>query len=90
MQQVFRWAWPASTRDDPHDFQGDAAPRRCFLGEPPAPGFDRMLRGKLSVDDYLLPIDVEYPRFSREMCRLLRELHAEGRSCIKWSRSSRA
>ena len=50
-----------------------------FLEEPPAPGFDRMLRGKLSVDDYLLPIDVEYPRFSREMCRLLRELHAEGK-----------
>lgn len=50
-----------------------------FLEEPPAPGFDRMIRGKLSVDDYLLPIDVEYPRFSREMCRLLRELHAEGK-----------
>jgi len=50
-----------------------------FLEEPPAPGFDRMIRGKLSVDDYLLTIDVEYPRFNREMCRLLRELHAEGK-----------
>jgi hypothetical protein len=38
-----------------------------------------MIRGNLSIDDYLLPIDVEYPKFSREMCRLLRELHAEGK-----------
>ncbi len=50
-----------------------------FLEEPPAPGFDQMIREELSVDDYLLPIDVEYPAFSREMCRLLRELHAEGK-----------
>jgi hypothetical protein len=38
-----------------------------------------MIRGELSVDDYLLPIDVEYPAFSRDMCCLLRELHAEGK-----------
>jgi len=50
-----------------------------FLEEPPAPGFDQMIRGELSVDDYLLPIDVEYPAFSRNMCFLLRELHAEGK-----------
>ena len=50
-----------------------------FLEEPPAPGFDQMIRGELSVEDYLLPIDVEYPAFSRDMCCLLRELHAEGK-----------
>jgi hypothetical protein len=50
-----------------------------FLEEPPTPGFDRMLQGELSVDDYLLPVDVEYPAFSRDMCRMLRELHAEGK-----------
>jgi len=50
-----------------------------FLEEPPTPGFDQMIRGELSVDDYLLPIDVEYPVFSRDMCSLLRELHAEGK-----------
>ena len=51
-----------------------------FLEEPPAPGFDQMIRGELSVDDYLLPIDVEYPAFSRDMCCLLRELHAAGKN----------
>ena len=59
-----------------------AAMRRSeaiFLEEPPAPGFDQMIRGELSVEDYLLPIDVEYPAFSRDMCSLLRELHAEGK-----------
>lgn len=50
-----------------------------FLEEPPAPGFDQMIQGDLSIDDYLLPIDVEYPAFSRDMCSLLRELHAEGK-----------
>jgi len=50
-----------------------------FLEEPTAPGFDQMIRGELSVDDYLLPIDVEYPAFSRDMCCLLRELHADGK-----------
>ena len=34
-----------------------------FLEEPSAPGFDQMIQGELSVDDYLLPIDVEYPAF---------------------------
>ena len=50
-----------------------------FLEEPPAPGFASMLSGELPVEEYLLPLDLEYPAFSRAMCRLLRELHAEGR-----------
>lgn len=51
-----------------------------FLEEPPTPGFAQMLAGELSVEDYLLPVDVEYPNFSREMCRVLRGLHAEGKT----------
>ena len=51
-----------------------------FLEEPPSPGFDQMIRGQLSVDDYLLTSDAEYPAFSRGMCRLLRELHAKGKA----------
>ena len=54
-------------------------PEAVFLEEPPTPGFDQMLRRELSVDDYLLPIDAEYPAFSRDMCCLLRELHSEGK-----------
>jgi len=54
-----------------------------FLEEPPAPGFDRMIRGELSIDDYLLPIDVEYPLFSRKMCDLLQDLYAEGKAILQ-------
>jgi hypothetical protein len=64
-------------------------PEAIFLEEPPAPGFDQMIQGELSVDDYLLPIDVEYPAFSRDMCCLQRELHAEGKKYIRWSPSSK-
>ncbi len=54
-----------------------------FLEEPPASGFRRMLCGAMSIDDYLLPIDVEYPEFSRRMCRLLRRLYHQGREIIQ-------
>ena len=36
-----------------------------FLEEPPANGLPEMLQGTLSIDDYLLPAEVEYPEFSR-------------------------
>jgi hypothetical protein len=45
-----------------------------FLEEPSANGLQEMLQGALSVDDYLLPAEVEYPEFSRRMCRFLRML----------------
>ncbi len=54
-----------------------------FLEEPPTPGFEAMLKGELSIDDYLMPVDVEYPEFSRQMCRLLRDLHARGIAIIQ-------
>jgi hypothetical protein len=54
-----------------------------FLEEPPTPGFRRMLQGDLSIEDYLLPADVEYPEFSRRMCRLLREIHQIGKKIIQ-------
>lgn len=54
-----------------------------FLEEPPAPGFRRMLRGDLSIEEYLLSIDVEYPEFSRGMYRLMRELHRSGKKILQ-------
>ena len=54
-----------------------------FLEEPPAPGLKGMLQGTLSIDDYLLPAEVEYPEFSRSMCRLLRELYQNGKKIIQ-------
>lgn len=45
-----------------------------IMEEPPTPGFHKMLSGALAIDEYLMPIDVEYPEFSRRMCHLLQEL----------------
>ena len=53
------------------------------LEEPSAPGFPGMLNGRLSVDDYLLEIDSEFPRFDRLMCGLLMEFHGMGRRIIQ-------
>jgi hypothetical protein len=38
-----------------------------FLEEPPANGLQEMLQGTLSIDDYLLPAEVEYLEFSRRI-----------------------
>ena len=54
-----------------------------FLEEPPESDFRQMLRGSVTIDDYLMPLDVEYPEFSRGMCRLLRKLHAEGKKIFQ-------
>jgi hypothetical protein len=39
------------------------------LEEPPDNNFDTMLAGRFDVDAYLMPMDLEYPEFSRLMCR---------------------
>lgn len=54
-----------------------------FLEEPPAPDFEKMLTGAVSVADYLMPQDLEYPAFSRQMCDLERQLHAAGKQLIQ-------
>ena len=54
-----------------------------LLEEPFDVGFDRMLTGALGVEDYLRELDLEYPRFSREMCYLLRRLKAAGKEIIQ-------
>ncbi len=54
-----------------------------FLEEPPVNGLQGMLQGAQSIDDYLLPADVEYPEFSRRMCRLLRELYQNGKKIVQ-------
>ncbi len=53
------------------------------LEEPPAPSFPSMLNGHLSLDDYLLEIDSEFPRFDRLMCGLLREFHGLVRRIVQ-------
>jgi hypothetical protein len=54
-----------------------------FLEEPPANGLYEMLDGKLPLDDYLIPLDVEYPAFSRDMCRLLKDLKDKGKAIFQ-------
>ncbi|MGD2096228.1 MAG: hypothetical protein PVG35_01530 [Desulfobacterales bacterium] len=54
-----------------------------FLEEPPQPEFQQMLEGALSIEAYLLPMDVEYPAFSRQMCRLARQLYADGKKIFQ-------
>ncbi len=54
-----------------------------ILEEPPTDGFEQMLAGLLTVEDYLRQLDVEYPVFSRDMCYLLRELKAQGKKIFQ-------
>ena len=53
------------------------------LEEPPVPEFQEMLKGALPIDDYLLTHDVEYPEFSRGMCRRLQELYRDGKKLFQ-------
>ncbi len=54
-----------------------------LLEEPPEPGFNQMLAGRLAIDDYLMQVDVEYPDFSRKMCHLMRELKSQGKKIFQ-------
>jgi hypothetical protein len=54
-----------------------------FLEEPPVPEFRGMLDGAMSIDDYLLLAEAEYPEFSRGMCRLLQKLHRNGKKIFQ-------
>ena len=51
-----------------------------FLEEPPTPRFYRMLEGDITIEDYLLERDFEFPGFSYKMCRLFRNLKKEGKT----------
>ncbi|HKL82085.1 MAG TPA: hypothetical protein VJ879_06175, partial [Desulfobacter sp.] len=54
-----------------------------YLEEPPDSHFIKMLNGTLGVDDYLLPMDLEYPEFSQAMCRLERILFKNGKQLFQ-------
>jgi hypothetical protein len=55
-----------------------AAHDLVILEEPREEGFHDMLEGRLSIEDYLLPTEQEYPIFARRSQALFRELHARG------------
>jgi hypothetical protein len=49
----------------------------------PSPEFAQMLAGDLSIDDYLMLTDIEFPEFGRRMCRLWRRLHRAGAAVMQ-------
>jgi hypothetical protein len=53
------------------------------LEEPPSPNFPGMLKGTISIDDYVMELDSGFPEFGRQMCLLLKELHLEGKTIIQ-------
>jgi hypothetical protein len=53
------------------------------LEEPPNEIFEGMIRGRVSIEDYLLTTDFEFPLFARRSCGLQRTLHAEGKTILQ-------
>lgn len=53
------------------------------LEEPRNPDFERMLSKRLSIEDYLLDRDFEFPLFMRRSCELLRELSRQGKTILQ-------
>lgn len=54
-----------------------------LLEEPETPDFEQMLTGKLSIKNYLLEKDFEYPEFSRRSCQLFRTLYQNGKQLFQ-------
>jgi hypothetical protein len=54
-----------------------------ILEEPPIPEFEQMLRNGVSIDEYVLVLDVEYPEFSRRLYQVLRKLHQDGKKILQ-------
>lgn len=50
------------------------------LEEPPSPNFRQMLDQSLSIEDYLMEVDPQFPKFDHAMCAMVRELCREGKS----------
>lgn len=50
-----------------------------LLEEPEIPGFEQMLKGNLSIEQYLRETEYEYPEFSRRSCELFQNLYQSGK-----------
>jgi hypothetical protein len=53
------------------------------LEEPPHPNFADMLSGNLSIADYLMEMDIEFPEFDRLMCDEIRRLYQKGKKLLQ-------
>jgi hypothetical protein len=54
-----------------------------ILEDAPSVRFRSMLRGEVSINDYIMEGDSGFPEFERSLCRVLRTLHHEGRRIIQ-------
>ena len=54
-----------------------------LLEEPETQGFEKMLKGKLSIENYLLDTDFEYPEFSLRSCELFQNLYQNGKQLFQ-------
>ncbi|NNF96015.1 MAG: hypothetical protein HKM94_03695, partial [Halobacteria archaeon] len=54
-----------------------------LLEEPETPGFEQMLKGNLSIENYLRETDFEYPEFSRRSCELFQTLYQNGKQLFQ-------
>ena len=53
------------------------------LEEPANPLLVGMLEQKVPIDEYLLEMNFEFPRFTRKSCELLIELHGQGKKILQ-------
>lgn len=49
-----------------------------LLEEPHTPGFEEMLKGEKSPEEYILLTDFEFPEYAKQACEMLRRLHSQG------------
>lgn len=54
-----------------------------LLEEPGTQGFEQMLIGKLSIENYLLDTDFEYPEFTLRSCELFQTLYQNGKQLFQ-------
>lgn len=75
----------SSHRPEILPFAADSMQRHqaVILEEPPFPGFDAMLAGRLPIKDYLLATDYEFPAFAAKSCQLLRTLFQQGKTILQ-------
>jgi len=57
--------------------------KTIVLEEPPSGHFIDMLEERISIDEYVMEGEPEFPKFERLLCAMLRELHGEGRRIVQ-------
>lgn len=57
--------------------------RTIILEEPPSALFPEMLAGLITIEDYLMETDSQFPQFDRQMCEVIREMHHHGKQILQ-------